>query len=180
MTRPHLSPSFAVALLALVVASGGTGYAAGKITSSDIKDGTVQSRDIRDRTVQGVDVKDRSLTGADLQPRSVPRTTIASGCAAGEISVFGGCVRRAAFGPSSHQAAVDACNRRNGRLPTIAEVRWIATHDEFFWADGNPANYEFTGEYTSAYPFTPIGSDQAGNAVTNSSALFFWHHCITS
>lgn len=51
--RPRLSPSFVVAVLALVVAVGGTGYAAGLITSRDIKDSTIVGRDIKDGAITG-------------------------------------------------------------------------------------------------------------------------------
>ena len=168
--RPRLSPSFLVAVLALVLAAGGVGYAAGKVTTRQIKDGTIQSRDVRDGTLTGRDVKDRSLTRAELD-RS---------CAAGEERAFGGCVRRAATGPTSHQAAVDDCSRRDGRLPTTAELRWIASHVEYSWADGNPSQYEFTADYTAVNPYTPIAFDRAGNAISNASAMMFWHHCVTS
>lgn len=188
--RPRLSPAFVVAVLALVLAAGGTGYAAGKITSRDIKDGTVQSRDVKDGSLRGRDVKDRTLTGADvldggltgadLAPRSVPRSRLGTACASSEAAAFGGCVRLASSGPSSHQAAIDDCNRRNGRLPTIQEVRWIAAHDEYTWADGNPGNYEFTGDDTTDYPHTPVGLDRNGFSVANSSGQYFWHHCVTS
>ncbi|MEI5673230.1 MULTISPECIES: hypothetical protein [unclassified Nocardioides] len=197
--RPRLSPSFVVAVLALVVATGGTGYAAGLITSrqiadntirsQDIRNGTVTGRDLRDRSVTGADlrdgsvtgadVRDGSLTGADLAAGSVPRSRLAIACAAGEEHVFGGCVRRAASGPSSFQAAVDDCNRRDGRLPTTLELRWIAAHDEYGWADGNVSQYEFTGDYTGSMPFTPLGFDRGGNVIPNSSGQFFWHHCVT-
>lgn len=197
--RPRLSPSFVVAVLALVVATGGTGYAAGLITSrqiadntirsQDIRNGTVTGRDLRDRSVTGADlrdgsvtgadVRDGSLTGADLAAGSVPRSRLATACAAGEEHVFGGCVRRAASGPSSFQAAVDDCNRRDGRLPTTLELRWIAAHDEYGWADGNVSQYEFTGDYTGSMPFTPLGFDRGGNVIPNSSGQFFWHHCVT-
>lgn len=157
--RSRITPSFVVAVLALVVAAGGTGYAAGKITSADIKDGTIQGRD----------VKNGSLGRVDLDPA----------CGSKEAAVFGGCVRLKSNGPTSHQAAIDDCNRRNGRLPTTLEIRWIAAHDEFTWADGNPGNYEFTGDYTAEYPLTPIGVDQNGFVVSNSSGQLFWHHCVT-
>lgn len=154
------SPSFVVAVLALVLAAGGTGYAAGKITSADIKDNTITGRD----------VKNGSLERRDLDPACGPQ----------EAAVFGGCVRRKPYPRSSYTEAVDHCNRINGRLPSVAELRWIATQDIFTWADGNPSNYEFTGEYTDTYPVTPISLDQTGFVVSNSSALAFWHHCITS
>lgn len=187
--RPRVSPSFVVAVAALVVASAGTGYAAAKITSNDIKDGAVQSRDVRDGSLQGRDVKDRSLTGrdvrdrslsgADLAERSILRSRLAKGCAAGEAAAFGGCVRLAAFGPSSHQAAIDDCNRRNGRLPTTMEIRWIANHDEYGWADGNPDNYEFSGDSLDEPPYTPLAFNRYGGGISNASAQLFWHHCVT-
>lgn len=178
--RARLSPSFVVAVLALVLASGGVGFAAGKVTSAQIQDGTIVSRDVRNGGLTGGDLRDGSVTGADLRARSVPRSRLDRRCATDEVAVFGGCVRRKASGPSSQQAAVLKCNERGGRLPTIAEARWIATHDEFTWADGNSVNYEFTGEWTDEYPVTPIALDKWGNVVSNASALSFWHHCITS
>lgn len=167
--RTRLSPSLIVAVLALVLAAGGTGYAAGKITSRQIKDGTIQSRDIRNSTI----------TGLDIKGGSVPRGKLDRACAAGESQVFGGCVRHASAGPSSYQAAIDNCNRRNGRLPTTAEIRWIAAHDEYQWADGNVNQYEFTGDYTTGATYTPIAFDRGGNDVANASGQLFWHHCIT-
>jgi hypothetical protein len=51
------SPSMAVAVMALVVASTGTSYAAGLIGSADIRNNSVQSQDIKDKTVKGRDIK---------------------------------------------------------------------------------------------------------------------------
>ncbi|WP_345456780.1 hypothetical protein [Nocardioides marinquilinus] len=176
--RARITPSFVVATLALVAASGGAGYAAGQVTSAQIKDGTIQSRDVADRTLGGVDVRDGSLTGADLRNGSVARAKLDHRCDTGQAKLFGGCVPLRSWGPSSHQAAIDDCSRRGGRLPTTLEVRWIATHDEFTWADGNSGNYEFTADYTAEYPLTPIGIDQLGFTVQNSSGQLFWHHCV--
>lgn len=55
MRRP--SPSLIVSVLALVVATGGTSYAAAMITSKDIKDETVQSKDVKDGTLKARDFK---------------------------------------------------------------------------------------------------------------------------
>jgi hypothetical protein len=171
MTRPHhrLTPSLLLVVAALVLASGGVGYAAGQITSNDIRDDTIQSRDIRDGTIGG----------RDVGIGSIQRNRLNKSCAAGESKVFGGCVRRVATGSSSFQAAIDDCNRRNGRLPTTSELMWIASHAEYTWADGNPSQYEFTGDYTGQNPFTPIAFDRGGNNINNASAFLFWHHCVT-
>ncbi len=180
-TRPHLTPSFAVAVLALVVASGGAGFAAGQITSADIRNGTIGSIDVRNNSLTTNDLRNGTVGGLDVRKRSIPRDRLNRSCAAGESALFGGCVRRASSAdPSSHQAAIDDCNRRNGRLPTTAEIKWIASHVEFEWADGNPSQYEFTADYTGVNPYTPIAFDRAGNAIGNASANLFWHHCVTS
>jgi hypothetical protein len=188
--RSRLSPTFVVAVLALVLAAGGTGYAAGKITSAQIKDNTIKSKDVKDRALTGTDLKDGGITGADLKDEgvtgadirngSVGRAELGHACAADEEPAFGGCVGHAAVGPSSHQAAIDDCNQRNGRLPTTAEIKWIAAHTEWFaWADGNVSNYEFTSDYTGDSPFTPLAFDRGGNPYVNASAQLFWHHCVT-
>ncbi|WP_210439245.1 hypothetical protein [Nocardioides xinjiangensis] len=55
LRRP--SPSMAVSVMALVVASTGTSYATGLIGSADIRNDSVQSRDVKDRTLKGRDLK---------------------------------------------------------------------------------------------------------------------------
>ena len=58
--RPHRpSPAMVVALIALFVALGGTGYAAAT--------GSIDSREIKNSSIQGTDVKDKSLTPKDFQ-----------------------------------------------------------------------------------------------------------------
>lgn len=61
-------PTMAVALLALVVALGGTAVAAtyAVISSKQIKDGAVTGADIRNNSVTGVDIKAGSLHASDL------------------------------------------------------------------------------------------------------------------
>jgi len=188
--RPRLSPTLLVAVLALVLAAGGTGYAAGKITSAQIKDNTIKSKDVKDRALKGVDVKDGSLSGADVMNGSINGADVADGslgraeldnsCAADEEPAFGGCVAHASSGPSSYQAAIDDCNQRNGRLPTTSEIKWIAAHTEWFaWANGATNQYEFTSDYTAVNPYTPLAFDRGGNVITDASASSFWHHCVT-
>jgi hypothetical protein len=80
LRRP--SPSLAVSVMALVVASTGTSYATGLIGSKDIKDNSVASVDIKDKTIQGKDiktgtigakqVKDGSLRARDFKAGQLP------------------------------------------------------------------------------------------------------------
>lgn len=55
LRRP--SPSMAVSIMALVVASTGTSYAAGLIGSDDVRNDSLTTMDIKDRTIKGRDVK---------------------------------------------------------------------------------------------------------------------------
>lgn len=56
------TPSFAVSVVALVFAAGGTATAAAVIDSSDIKNNSVTSADIKNSSVQGKDLKNGTIT----------------------------------------------------------------------------------------------------------------------
>lgn len=59
LRRP--SPSMAVSIMALVVASTGTSYAAGLIGSDDIRNNSIQSKDVKDGSLKGRDIKGSSI-----------------------------------------------------------------------------------------------------------------------
>ena len=59
LRRP--SPSMAVSIMALVVASTGTSYAAGLIGSDDVRNNSLQSSDIKDKTIKGRDLKNNAF-----------------------------------------------------------------------------------------------------------------------
>lgn len=170
--RPRLpSPVVtAIAVLTLVLASGGVGYAAAQIGSAQIKDNSIQS----------VDVKNRTLTSADVKKKSLKREVLDRSCRAGEVVAFGGCVRKASTGPSTFQAAMDDCTERGGRILTLSELRWVGAHSgQYDWADGNPVQYEFSSDYTTSSPATPTALDRSGNLIDDASANSFWHHCLS-
>ena len=59
---PRLSPATFVAVAALTVAMGGTGYAVGTITGADIKNNTVTGKDVKNKSLSPKDFKG-SVTG---------------------------------------------------------------------------------------------------------------------
>ncbi len=63
MSRPSVSPAMVVALIALVVALGGTGYAVTQLPKNSV--GTAQ---IKNNAVTAAKVKDGSLTARDFRP----------------------------------------------------------------------------------------------------------------
>jgi hypothetical protein len=70
MRKP--SPSILVSVAALVVAMGGTSYAAVKIGSAQIVDNSVTTKDVKNQTLTTKDVKNGSLKAKDLKPGTVP------------------------------------------------------------------------------------------------------------
>lgn len=77
LRRP--SPSMAVSIMALVVASTGTSYAAGLIGSDDIRNNSVTTMDIKDRTLKGRDVKNDVLGSNKVRNGSLKERDFADG-----------------------------------------------------------------------------------------------------
>ena len=101
------SPALAVSVMALIVAMGGTSYAAGLIGSNDIKNNSVRSIDVRDNTLRSKDVRDGTLRKKDLRfnPANAGRWVLIN--AAGEIEAQSGGFEVAAAYPVLDNTAVD-------------------------------------------------------------------------
>ena len=69
---PRLTYANVVATLALFVALSGTSYAALKITSRDVRDGSLRGRDIRAGSLKSKQVKDGSLLARDFKAGQLP------------------------------------------------------------------------------------------------------------
>jgi hypothetical protein len=69
----------AVSVMALVVASTGTSYAAGLIGSDDIRNNTVRSADVKDNDLKGRDVKNGSIGSMDVRDSSLKARDFAPG-----------------------------------------------------------------------------------------------------
>lgn len=78
LTTPQLprlhrpTPSLAVSVVALVVAMGGTSYAAMTISSQDVENGSLTTKDVKDDSLRGVDVRDGSLRTKDFREGDIP------------------------------------------------------------------------------------------------------------
>lgn len=70
MKKP--SPSMIVSIGALVVALGGTGYAAATINSDDVQNNTLTGKDIKQKSLTGKDIQDGSLKAKDLKKGTIP------------------------------------------------------------------------------------------------------------
>jgi hypothetical protein len=75
-----------VALIALVFAMGGTAYAAAKVGSRDIKNGSVRTKDIKNDSVISRDVDNGSLRSIDVRQGSIRAQDLAAGATDSVIS----------------------------------------------------------------------------------------------
>jgi hypothetical protein len=78
------SPAMAVALVALFVALGGTGYAAVTINGKNIKNSSIANKKLKKKTIQRSKVKNDTLTGGQIAEATlgkVPRAAIADNAA---------------------------------------------------------------------------------------------------
>ena len=78
------TPSFAVAVGALVVSLGGTSYAATQIGSADIRNDSVRSVDVRDGTLRSVDVENGTLRSSDIRDGTIRRSDLSDGALDGQ------------------------------------------------------------------------------------------------
>ena len=69
-TRP--TPATLISVLALVVATGGTSYAALSITGKDVVNQSLSGKDIKNQSITGKDVKNASLKGKDFAAGQLP------------------------------------------------------------------------------------------------------------
>lgn len=69
LSRP--SPAMVVASVALVVALGGTSYAASQLSGADVKDGSLTGADVRNGSLTEHDLKGGTLTGATIRDGSL-------------------------------------------------------------------------------------------------------------
>ena len=125
----HLSYANVVATLALIVALGGTSYAALHIGSRQIVNNSVRSKDVRNGTLVGKDVRNRSLSGRDIEPGSIAGLQVDEarlGPVPNSLRFQGRVLDRAdrrMSGPCTSNAAGSALRRHRVRLTDFLSAR---------------------------------------------------------
>lgn len=155
------SPAMIVALIALFVALGGTGYAVtalpknsvgekqlrkGAVSSQKIRYSTIQSGDIAYNTIRGQDVRADTLGPREIAESklgTVPRAALADTlggltaaqlkvrCPAGTLQTATACIEESARAPESYGLANNTCNNAGRRLPTYAELTELSSGRPF-------------------------------------------------
>ncbi len=188
LSRP--SPALLVSAAALVVALGGTSYAAMQVTSANIKNGSVTSADVKNNSLKGKDIKNNSIAASDLKAGVVPagaRWALVN--AAGQIEAQSGGFSVVAAYPTLPNTAVlpapDNSLRANGNVyinageplannaitATVVLQNTLDQNGDMIMngrAPGDNANPEFSGEIAVSQCGTPItGCAPPGTAVNN-------------
>ncbi len=180
LSRFRASPSLLVSTAALVVALGGTSYAALQVTSGDIKNGTIRSVDVKNDGLKGKDIKDGTIGTADLAAGVIP--SVPTGArwalvnAAGQIEAqSGGFTVVAGYPTLANTATPPADNslRANGNVyinaneplannaitATVVLQNTVDQNGDAVTsgrAPGSDANPEFSGEIAVSQCGTPI------------------------
>lgn len=81
--RASVSYANVTATLALIIALGGTSYAAIRVSGKNIVNNSVSSVDVRNNSLRGKDVRNSTLTGADVKNSSLTGSDIKGGSITG-------------------------------------------------------------------------------------------------
>jgi hypothetical protein len=116
-------------LLALVVALGGTAYAANKIHSKDIAPNAVKAKHVKAGAIRAKQIRDGTVGAAEIGPGAVTDAAIAPGavgggdlrCPAGLALRAGLCFENAPRPAADWDTAIADCAQDNLRLPTVPE-----------------------------------------------------------
>ena len=191
LSRP--SPALLVSTAALVVALGGTSYAALQVTSANIKNGTITSVDVKNGTLKGKDIKDASIGASELKAGVLPAVHAGARWAlvdaAGQIEAQSGGFSVVAAYPTLANTAVlpapDNSLRANGNVyisageplannaitATVVLQNTLDQNGDMIMngrAPGDNANPEFSGEIAVSQCGTPItGCAPPGTAVNS-------------
>jgi hypothetical protein len=130
LSRP--TPALVIAVIALFVAMGGTGYAALKVTGKNVKNGSLSGKDVKKNSLTGKQIAESKLA-------KVPKAKLADSAAsaANADKLDGHDVKCPAFtrvflgkcwdlqiqAPRNVYAAASECGKRGGSLPAVLELR---------------------------------------------------------
>ena len=186
MRKP--SPALLVSSAALLVALGGTSYAAAQINGKQLKNGTVTSAKIKNQTIKSRDIANGAIKAKDLKPGVLPtasRWLLVN--AQGQIEAqSGGFSVVAAYPtlPNTATAPADNSLRANGNVyinageplannaitATVVLQNTVDQNTDAITsgrAPGDDSNPEFSGEISVSQCGTPITACAPPGAAVN-------------
>jgi hypothetical protein len=187
LPRPRISYANVAATLALVLAVGGTSYAAGLISGKSLKNRSVAGKKLKKNTVTGTEVRESKLgkvpsanvadnaTHADnaaTADTAAGSTTSANAsklggatpesyrvsCPGGTIRVLDECFEPNLRDAKTPQLAMKDCGAAGRRLPTYGELE--SARQNGFTVGVPPNNYELSSDLdssTTVVAISPVG-----------------------
>jgi hypothetical protein len=188
MRRPRLTYANVTATLALVLAIGGTSYAAVQLNGKSLKNRTVAGQKLKKNTVTGTEVKESKLGKVPLSARAdsaatadaaTNATTATSAttadnatklggqtaafyqlrCPAGTQPALGECFETTLRAVAAYSTAMATCGAAGRRVPTFGELE--GARQNGIAVGVPPSNYELSASIDSADK--SVGIDPAGN-----------------
>jgi hypothetical protein len=124
------SPAMIVACIALIVAVGGSAYAATKIGTKQLKNGAVSTKKLKNNAVKEPKIGGGAVTSAKIKDGTIATIDVA-GCKAGTELVNGSCFDSSPRPAATWFEATDACGAAGGSLPTVSEILATRNHPGF-------------------------------------------------
>ena len=171
LRRP--SPSMAVSIMALVVASTGTSYAAGLIGSDDVRNNSLTSMDIKDKTIKGRDIKNNVIGSNKIRNGSLKSRDFKAGqLPAGAVGPAGpaGVGRWALIGANGQIIEQSGGFTVAAAYPTLTNTAATGLPDNSLRANGNvyiDANEPLTNNGIIASIALQNSVDQNSDSITN-------------
>jgi hypothetical protein len=119
----RVSPASALAVVALFVSLGGTGYAAVKINGKDIKNGTIASSKLKNKAVTSAKIRNNAVTAAKIKNGAIGGAKV-NAASLGKVPSAAAADQA---GVAQQAKAVDTVKGSNGKL-VIGETRTIVEH----------------------------------------------------
>src|SRR3954451_24831693 len=113
--RRHVSPSMVVSIIALVLSTTGSAFAAKTL---------IDGSDVRDGSITSADIKDGSLRARDLAPSSAPAERVSAGARAAKVAD----AKRSGRGEGSAAARGTHKGRRTRAKRAKKHDRRVAVH----------------------------------------------------
>lgn len=161
----------AVSIMALVVASTGTSYAAGLIGSDDVRNNSLQSSDIKDRTIKGRDIKNNVIGSNKIRNGSLKSRDFKAGQLPAGAQGPAGVGRWALVDATGAIVAQSGGFTVAAAYPTLPNT--AATGDNSLRANGNvyiDANEPLTNNGIIATVALQNSVDQNADGITNGRA----------
>ena len=154
------SPALSVSVAALVVALGGSSYAAGLIGGEDVRNNSLTGQDVKNQTLTSKDVKNGSLRAKDLKPGTLAkggRWVLVN--AAGQIE--------AQSGGFEIKVAYDQVNNTGAAVPAGAIRNVYIDANEDLTDNGLVATIALQNQVDQSNPANPVNNGTVAGSDTN-------------